>query len=223
MKSELRRTQRRAFAAVALAAALPALAQTASVTARLTADNVYGLYFGTPASLTLAGTDATWGNAEVYGFSAGIGQFAFVAAWDLGGPQAWQGSLAVAGGATIRTNPVDWVYTTVQIAALPGWSSSGTALPSLGSLQTALASASWLPVAASASNSAAPWGSVVPDAGAQWIWGDTLADSSATDGRLVVFRTQDTLVSAIPESGTSLLMLAGLAAVSLLARRRRRP
>lgn len=60
-----------------------------------------------------------------------------------------------------------------------------------------------------------PWGARITDLGTLWVWGDTLADPSITDGSLVDFRTINPVVaSAVPEPGIPALLLAGL---SLLA------
>ncbi|HRD94869.1 MAG TPA: PEP-CTERM sorting domain-containing protein [Rubrivivax sp.] len=197
-------------------AVAPALGQNANLS--VTVDNVYAAYFGSPASLTFLGGDGSWNTAESYTFSAVAGSFVYVAAWDQGGLQGFQGVASGPAG-TFRTNLTDWVATVVPASSLPGWSSAGTAAPNVGSLQTALAGASWQVLLESRSHGAAPWGGVVSDSATQWVWSDSI-EGGTTDGKLVVFRTASPVVSAIPEPSTSLMMLVGLGVTGLLVRRR---
>lgn len=197
-------------------AVAPALGQNANLT--LTVDNVYSAYFGSPSSLTFLGGDDNWNSAESYSFAASAGSFVYVAAWDLGGLQGFQGVATGPAGA-FRTNLTDWVATVVPATSLPGWSSTGTAAPSIGSLQTALAGASWQSLLESRSHGAAPWGGVVSDPATQWVWSDSI-EGGTTDGKLVVFRTANPVVAAIPEPSTSLMLLVGLGVTGVLVRRR---
>lgn len=209
-----------ASAALALMATVGAASSVHAqvVNVSVTVDNVYALYSGVPSSLTLRGSNADWTTVESYSFSAAAGSFVYVAGWDQGGIQGFQG-IASGPGGTYRTNLTDWVAAFVPASQLPGWSPNGTVAPSVGSLQTALTAASWQPILASVPHSAAPWGAKVSDPGTLWIWSDSI-ESGATDGGLVVFRTAGAIVSEIPEPSTGLLMLLGAGAMTFLYRRR---
>lgn len=194
-------------------------ASAVPISAQLTADNVYGLYVGTPSTVTLVGSNNVWQTAESYGFQALAGDFVYVAAWDLGGPQGFQG--VVSNGATqFRSNAADWVYTVIPAASLPGWSAVDGPQPSLTALRSALAAASWSAIGAVTSHAGSPWGAVVSDAATQWVWTDSLSNNSSADGQLAVFRTATAVVSAVPEPGRAAMLLLGLAVVGLLAKRR---
>jgi hypothetical protein len=212
------------IAAVAATLAV-AVAGAGAVTigAEVTVDNSYGLYVGTPASLSFVGSDNDWSSVETYSFSASAGDYVYVAAWDWSGIQGFQG-IVDAGSTKYRTNTTDWVVTIVAPAALAGWTAINGPAPSLSSLQSALSSATWSSIAAGAtgSHSVQPWGAKVADLNTLWIWSDTLSDVSAGDGKLVVFRTVTPVVSAIPEPGIASMMAVGVAALGFLAHRRRR-
>ena len=192
--------------------------QAQSVNVSLTVDNAYALYSGVPSALTLRGSNADWTTVESYSFSEAAGSYVYVAGWDFGGIQGFQGVAAGSGG-TYRTNLTDWVAAFVPASQLPGWSPTGPAVPTLASLQTALTAASWQPILSSVPHSAGPWGGRVSDPGTLWIWSDSIEAGNTSNG-LVVFRTAGTIVSEIPEPSTGLLMLLGAGAMTFLYRRR---
>lgn len=196
------------------------MAQTSAVTVQVTADNNYGLYLGIPSVLRLVGGDSDWRTIESFSTSASSGEYAFIAAWDLGGFQGLQASAVVTAGAAFPTSATDWVYTVISPSSLPGWSAMGNALPSTGSLQTALNSALWSTVGAAAPGTAAPWNMTSPIPSAQWIWSDSLGEVSASDGQLVVFRTSSALISVVPEPAPMYTLIAGLSLGMLFWRRR---
>lgn len=209
-----------ALALSALCGAMgPAHAQT--TTASLTVDNVYGLYWGKPSALTLVGSNAVWETVENYSFTVTPESYVYVAAWDQGSGQGFQGVVSGPNG-TFRTNLVDWVATVVPAASLPGWSPTGNVVPALGSLQAALSSASWNPILASRPHNGSPWGAAVSDPATLWIWSDSI-DGGTTDGSLVVFRTATPVVTAIPEPSSALMMLVGAGALGFMYRRRMQP
>lgn len=187
------------------------------VTASVTVDNVYALYSGTPSALTLIGSNGDWRTAENYSFNASPGSFVYVAGWDQSGIQGFQGVAAGPGG-IFRTNLTDWVAAVVTASVLPGWTTAGSVAPPIGALQTALSSAAWLPLLASRPHAAGPWGSVVNDPLTQWVWRDDI-DGGTTDGSLVVFRTAS-VVTAVPEPSSALMMLVGAGLMGFLYRRR---
>lgn len=199
--------------------AFAAPAQAITVTADVTVDNVYGLYVGTPSTLSLLGANSDWVSVERYSFEAAAGDYVYVAAWDLGGIQGFQG--IVSGESRVfRTNTIDWTYTLVAPSALPGWTPASGSQPGLASLKTALAGASWSAVTGSAPHSTWPWGGAVSDPATLWIWSDSLTDPTLSDGTLVVFRTVASVASVVPEPSMALLMLGGLLIVGTAARRR---
>lgn len=200
-------------------ACVAAPAAAVPISAELTVDNIYGLYVGIPTTITLVGTNNQWQASEVYNFQAQTGDFVYVAAWDLGGPQAFQG--VVNNGATaFPSNAASWVYTVISASSLPGWSAIDGPQPSLTALRSALASASWSTIGAVTSHGGAPWGPVVSDVATQWVWPDSLDNTSSSDGHLVVFRTATAVVSAVPEPSRAAMLLLGLAVAGLLAKRR---
>lgn len=200
---------------------LPSAVLADTVTAQVTADNVYSLYVGTPVGLTLLGTNNDWVTAESYSFSANAGDYVYIAAWDWSGIQGMQGIIEGTNG-TFRSNGTDLVYTSIAASALTPWSASGSAAAPMVSLQAALQTATWLPITGISTHTASPWGARVADVGTLWVWGDTLNATSVTDGQLAVFRTINPVVaSAVPEPTSSALLLAGLSVLGLKLGRRR--
>lgn len=191
------------------------------VTAELTVDNVYGLYVGTPATASLVGSNNDWISVESYIFQANPGDFVYVAAWDFGSFQSFQGYAQAQGGTRFRSNAVDWVYSVVPASALPGWSAIDGPQPGLASLRNALSTATWSTVAGLLPHDGAPWGAKVSDVATQWIWADTANPTSVTDGQMVVFRTASAIVSNVPEPSQAVMLALGLAVVVLLVRRHR--
>jgi hypothetical protein len=127
----------RCLAAGATFAVLAGTASADTVTAQVTADNVYSLYVGTPVGLTLLGSNNDWVTAESYSFSAAAGDYVYIAAWDQGGVQGMQGIVNGTIG-TFRSNGTDLVYASIPVSALTPWSSGASAVPPIASLQTAL-------------------------------------------------------------------------------------
>lgn len=191
------------------------------VAAELTVDNVYGLYVGKPATVSLVGSNNDWTTVESYNFQANAGDFVYIAAWDTGGPQSFQGYAQAQGGSRFRSNAADWVYTVVSASSLPGWSAIDGPQPGLVSLRAALGTASWSTVGSAIAHGEAPWGAKVSDVATQWIWADTTEAASVTDGQMVVFRTASAIVSDVPEPSQAAMLALGLAVVVFLVRRRR--
>jgi len=171
------------------------------MTATLTADNHYGLYYGAGdgSSLHFVGRNEfgaagapgqyNWSLPETHEFNVGVGDHIYIVVWDDGGPQSWIGQFALPGGGTLATNATDWEF--VLGGVNPG--ALGDA-PDVAELMTHVAGATWLPVGAAAANGSAPWGTIPGiSSAAQFIWHDTLDATSGSDangGRYVIYRTE---------------------------------
>ena len=171
------------------------------VTATLTADNHYGLYYGAAdgSSLHFVGRNEfgaggapgqyNWSLPETHAFNVGTGDYIYVVVWDDGGPQSWIGQFALPGGGTLASNATDWEFVLGGVS--PG--ALGDA-PNAAELMTHVAGATWLPVGAAAANGSAPWGTIPGiSSAAQFIWHDTLDATSGSDangGRYVIYRTE---------------------------------
>jgi hypothetical protein len=184
-----------AIAALSLSGMACAMMPVSNSSATLTADNEFALYTGnlTGSNLQLVGSGSDWQSAQTFYFDVSPGDYLYVAATNRGGPRGWQGVFSTPAG-TIYTDSSNWLATTA---------SSITVTPAV------ISSASW-----SATNeiNTYGWGSKVGDGNAQWIWG------AGTDTAL--FRTASA-VSAVPESETYAMMLAGLGLLGFVASRRK--
>ncbi|MEX0641925.1 MAG: lamin tail domain-containing protein, partial [Pirellulales bacterium] len=187
------------------------LGGTAKLTATLplasalvTADNHFAVYVGNPdgSNLRLVGRDSLtdWTTVESFGFGAGNGEHVFVVAWDNppgSDQQMWIGRFVRPDGQVLYSAPTDWEYLDGPTGANPGNDLLVTSLPPLAGLQSHIAGGSFSPIDAAAANTSAPWGTnaqVQSDFGAspaQFLWGDTLASASASDGTYVVFRSKE--------------------------------
>jgi hypothetical protein len=188
-------------------------AQAASVTATLTADNHYGLYFGDAdgSNLTLVGRNEVgsagsagsfnWSVAETWNFNVNAGQYLYVLAWNDGGPQSWIGQFATS-STTLVTNTQNWVYTAG--GANPGESGP---LPATSSVASLINTANWASVATQAANGTGPWGTIAGVGAANFIWSDSFNPNA--NNNYVIFRSADPIV-AVPEPETILMLSAGL-------------
>jgi hypothetical protein len=190
--------------ATAALLALSGLASASNSSATLTADNEYWLYSGnaTGSNLQLIGHGANWPTANSYSFDVTAGDYLYVMALDWGQPHAWQGLFNTPSG-TVYTNDASWVAyttsnTTVNAAVISGatWSSLTTELPA----------------------TSGPWGNVVGDVNAKWIWNSGIYSGDTA----VLFRSATSVdpTSPVPESDTAAMMVAGLAVLGAMVRRR---
>ncbi|MBY0522201.1 MAG: putative Ig domain-containing protein [Gemmataceae bacterium] len=168
-----------------------------AITATLTADNHYGLYFGSAdgSSLTFVGRNEVgaagnpgtynWSLPETHTFDPGVGNYIYVVVWDDGQQQMWAGQFDLPGGVTLVSDTRHWQYTV-------GGTNPGEtgAVPALSELGSVIGSATWAMPGASAAQGTAPWGTIAGlSEDVQFVWPDTLGAGSSTDGHYVIFRT----------------------------------
>lgn len=142
-----------------LAGLVPASA--ASITATLTADKHYGLYYGAAngTGLTLVGRNGfgdydgqgyyNWARAETWtANNVPSGSYLYVLAWNdasLGGdnPQAWLGDFTLPGGSKLYSTVNDWQYlvSTNQNPHLANYNGIYNALPPDAQVQGEIATA----------------------------------------------------------------------------------
>jgi hypothetical protein len=220
---------------VALAAPLflsginPVYADT--VTATLTADNHYALYYGDANgnNLTYVGRNEdsvignpgqyNWSLPETWNINVPVGKYLFVLAWDDGGPQSWIGEFTLPGNKKLYSTLTDW-----QFMVATGFNPGGppaTNFPSLATVQNDITTGTWAAPLASAVNGTGPWGTIPGiSASAKFIWHDTLNDSSTSDAHYAIFRTNEAVVVPIPPS--ALLLGSGLLGLGAVGWRRRK-
>ena len=184
------------------------MAQAATVTASVVADDFYKVFVGDAlgSSLTFVGGSGNtlwFGQGTPFNFSVDAGQYIYVAAWDsasYGPPHAWIGEFDI-GGTKLLSNTTDWVAKfnpTIKD-------------PSTTDVQSLISSAdSWTPPAVSMPNGSSPYGSLIGGSPAQFIWHDTFNGTSASENGYALFRTTAAVVSAVPEPETYAMLLAGL-------------
>lgn len=229
------------FAAAGVALSLGIMdtnqAQAASITATLTADNHYGLYYGqgNGSGLTFVGRNEfgssgspgvfNWSLPETYNLNVGTGDYLYVLAWDDGGPQSWLGEFQGVPNNPLLSNTTDWEYF-VSSGNNPGTLGN---VPSLTTVATEIASATWAMPLASAPQGTSPWGTIPGiSSSAQFVWHDTFNSNSSSDNNYVIFRTKAPVVpgepKSVPEptSTLGLLALGTLGAASTLLRKLKR-
>jgi len=229
------------FAVLAVLATASQSLGVVNVTAVVSADNHYGLFYGGAdgTGLTFVGRNEigpagssglyNWTYPETWGFSLDSTQYLWVVAWDdvntNSGGRSWGGvfSDTTSGSQLLDTNTRDWF--SKLGGANPGDYGD---VPAISEIQSYGAGGTW-----SAPAVAGPPGAGVRDYfPPDWIWHDA-PWSTVSEGHYVLFRTVNPIGSypspsdgnggAIPEPAT-LLVWAGLGAMGLVAawRRRRR-
>jgi hypothetical protein len=212
---------------LAIASAFPVKA--AVVTAAVTADNHYGLYYGSDSSLTFVGRNEygvngspgqyNWSLPESFGNLAVAGSDRFyIAQWDqyTDQPSTAQGLLAefvTADGRSLLTNTRDWAY---FVTSAPNPGDYGDP-PDALTMEALLVAASWTQVGFATPNGTGPWDqNTGPMAGisaqADWISRTSAYDSSYS---LVVFRSIPVAdIRAVPEPNSIALIILGVTALA---------
>jgi hypothetical protein len=193
------RLNRHALLAGAALVLSTGMAWATNATAKLTADNEFWLYIGNAAGTNLQyiGEGHNWPTAYSFSFTVAPGDYLYVLGNDGGPPKSWEGTFTTPQG-PLQSNATQWVGSAVA---------NGTSVVT----QALVAGATWS--APTLSNY--PWGNVVGDANAKWIW---MVDQYSGP-QTALFRSAEA-VMAVPEPGIQVLLLGGLGVLAVMARRR---
>lgn len=194
--------QRHLTLAGAVLALFSGLAQAGNATAKLTADNEFWLYSGNAAgtSLQYIGEGHNWQVAFSLSFTVAPGDHLYVLANDLGPPKSWQG---------VFDTPLGLLYSNAS-----QWTGSAVANGTSVVTPALVAGATWSAPTQLSNN---PWGNVVGDVNANWIW---MVDPSFSP-QTALFRSVAPVMAAVPEPESYALMLGGLGVLAFVVRRRK--
>ncbi|OPY05630.1 MAG: hypothetical protein A4E66_02399 [Syntrophus sp. PtaB.Bin001] len=191
------------------------------VTATVTADNHYAIYYGTDTNLTYVGTNESgsagssgtynWSAAETWPtFDVPVGQYIYVVGWsDNSVAQGWKGQFVTSYGTLYSDSSWEYLLSSTTINDL----GDGSQPPTAEQVKSTISSAnpSWRTGVNTDAYSG--WGTVdgLESSPAQWIWGTTMYPGSG-EGEYQVFR--HSAPTPIPAAawllGSGLLGLVGI-------------
>lgn len=200
-------------------------ASAVPVTATLTADNHYALYYGNAdgSGMTFVGMNEigaggdpgefNWSLPETFTFETDA-DYIYIVAWsDDVVAQGLIGQFNIASGLFV-TGTNGW-----EVAIADEDLDDGSPAPATGVLSSFVFGATWGNVTNSLPNGAAPWGTVPGVAtSAAWIWGGELIGGGLGGREYQVFRFRPA-GEEIPEPASVALLLTGLLALAVQKRR----
>jgi hypothetical protein len=206
----------------------PARADT--ISAIIAADNHFTFYVGDATGSTLtyigrnmygAGNDNgdNWQQAVTFsGVTVQPGQYLYVVAWNLDGPQMWIGEFTKSDGTKLYSNTTDWVYK-VGSGLNPG--DDGDLVYS--TVQKDIAPGVWAQPQVQDNFQDNVWGGAIdtfdPETLAKYLWHDTFDEGSSSQSSYAIFRTAAP-VTHTPVPPTVLLLGSGLVGLGLLRGKR---
>lgn len=205
----------------------------ATVTAKVTADNFYAIYLGSRTGQNVrfigrnelgpGGNPGTfnWSQAETWTFDPLASDYLYIAAWsDNSVAQALIGQFTYTGGQFL-TNLTDGWEVTLGNQDL----GDNSPAPTVGSLGSVVAAATWNNVQYSLNHGVSPWGKIAGIAdSAKWIWGTPLMNTAGSGaGEYQVFRRPLTGITPAPVPVPAPFVLLASALALLPVVRRRHP
>lgn len=194
-----------------------------AVSARITADNHYQLFYGNAngSLLSFVGqNEATssgsggnnWSEAESFTFTPSAGQFIYVVAWDAGGVGGWLGQFTSLAG-TLLSKPANWSYYQSNITN-PGDSQPSMLSSVISNIAAAQSGSLWQSNPTSAGlNGVSPWGTISGISNqAEWL------SVPSNNGPVYIFRTE---ALSVPEASTNAALVGSTLAVGWVLWRKR--
>ena len=219
-----------AIASVGLLSVGAVEARAADIKATVTADNFYGMFYGSEdgSTLNFVGRNETgdggapgrynWSKAETWDFEVGNNDYLYLVTWDDGRvAESWIGEFKI-NGETILSGAEDWEY--IVGGANPYLADKSTnLLPGNEELSSLIDGALWQDTVSIGKNGINPWKTIAGvDQDADW-----LQTASHTEGSYTIFRTQVPAedVADVPEPASMFGLLA-IGAISTTMKRRRK-
>jgi RHS repeat-associated protein len=170
------------------------------IKAILTADNHYGLYYGSvdQSTLTFIGRNEygsggipgayNWSYPETFNFEVDPNSYLYTTVWNDGGPRMFLGQFQLSEGVILNTNDMDWL-SVVATGRNPGINGE---VPTKSVLQNEILQAKWAVPQQSAPNvsGGTSWGFIREiSSSAEFISHDSFVSSSSSDAHYVIYRT----------------------------------